>query len=91
MNRKERRTKGLALAKRLNVLKNSPILQEMDLSDIPKETLDALIAGCCKNSALQKRYNLQKRILSEVMEAEIWLHNANVDLKNKLSTSDKNL
>lgn len=91
MNRKERRTTGLAMVKRLNTLKNSPILQEMDLKDIPKDILNELIQGCCKNGALQKRYNLQKKLFSEMAEAEIWLHNANMDLKQKLSATDKHL
>lgn len=84
MNRKERRTTGLALVKRLNTLKNSPILQEMDLKDIPKDILDSLIANSCENKVLQKRYNLQKRIFSEIMEIEIYLHNANLDLEKKM-------
>lgn len=84
MNRKERRTTGKRLIERLQVLKNSPILKEMDLKDIPKDVLDSLIANSCENKVLQKRYNLQKRIFSEMAETEIWLHNANVDLENKI-------
>lgn len=90
MNRKERHTKGLALAKRLNILQNSPILQEMDLKEIPKDTLDALIANTCENKILQKRYNLQKRIFSEMAEIEIWLYNANLDLENKIKKGVSN-
>jgi len=90
-NRKERRTKGLALVKRLNILQNSPILKEMDLKDIPKDVLDALIAGTCENKVLQKRYELQKRIFSEIMEIEIWLQRARLDLEKKLTASKKNL
>lgn len=84
MNRKERRTTGKRLIERLQVLKNSSILQEMDLKDIPKDVLDSLIANICENKVLQKRYNLQKRIFSEMAEIEIWLHDANVDLEKKL-------
>lgn len=91
MNRHERRTKGLELVKRLQILKNSPILQEMNLKDIPKETLDDLILGCCKNSALQKRYNLQKRIFSEIATIEIILYNANLDLQKKLLAAKEHL
>lgn len=91
MNRHERRTKGFALVKRLQTLKNSPILAEMDLKDIPKDVLNDLIVGCCKNSALQKRYNLQKRIFSEIAESEIWMHNARIDLEQKTQRPPKNI
>ena len=77
------------MAKRLQVLKASPLLQDMDMKDVPQEVLDSLIANSCDNKALQKRYNAVKRLFSEMAEIEIWLYNANLDLVKKLKASSK--
>jgi hypothetical protein len=89
MNRKDRRTKGLDAVKRLEVLKRSVILQDIDLKDIPKDILYSLIANKCENKTLQRKYNTQKRLLGEVIELEAMLHNMRVDLNAKLNLKGK--
>lgn len=89
MNRHGRRTQGKAILQRLNILKNSPLIQEADLKDVPKDVLDHLIAGDYENKVMQKKYNTMKRILGEIMEHEIALNNMKADLLVKQSLIKK--
>lgn len=89
MNRKERRTKGKAILQRLNILKNSPLLQEPDLKDIPKDILDHLIAGDCENKVMQKKYNTMKRLLGEMADLEVELGRMKYDLLVKQRLKEK--
>ena len=83
MNRHDRRTKGKAILQRLTVLRNSPILKEADLSDLPKEVVDLLVAGNHPSKEMQRRYNTCKRILDEMMKLELDLKIMQYDLEAK--------
>lgn len=83
MNRKDRRTRGKFIMGRLQELRNSKVLQTLDFKDIPQDVMDSLIANTCENIVLQKRYNLQKRLIQEAIDLEIELHNLKVDLASK--------
>ena len=89
MNRKERRTRGIYIVSRLNVLKNSTILKDADLKDIPQEVIDQLSKGECENKVLQKKYNTNVRIISEAIELEAELSRMKSDLASKLDFSRK--
>lgn len=82
-NRRERRTRGKEIMKRLNILKNSQILKDADLSDLPEDLVKQLIAGTCKNDVLQKRYRTCSRILDEVSRLQIELKIMQTDLAKK--------
>jgi hypothetical protein len=86
MNRHERRTRGQYIVQRLTQLRNSTLVNDFDLKDIPKDILDSLIANKCENTVLQKKYNTLKRIGEEAMKLEIELHNMKVDLDAKRQT-----
>jgi len=83
MNRKERRTRGKFVVERLAKIKNSSLLQEADLKDIPKETLDQLIAGTCENKVLQRKYRSIQKLLDEMISLEIELNSMRDDLAEK--------
>lgn len=83
MNRRERRTRGLWLIKRLYRLKNSPLLQEADLKDVPKDVLKTLIAGTCENKDMQRKYRSLNSILGEILELEKELLDMKLDLEAK--------
>ena len=82
-NRRERRTRGEAIFQRLQILKNSPLIQDADLSKLPKEVIDTLVTHTCENKDLQKRYDTCQRILSELISLEGELYTMKEDLKAK--------
>ena len=83
MNRRERRTRGIALQNRLRVLKNSALLQDADLKDIPEDVRKSLVDNTCEDKTLQRKYNTIIKLFSEVMEIEKELVNMNMDLDAK--------
>ena len=87
MNRKERRTRGKWVYERLNQLKGSPLLEEADLKDIPKDQLDQLIAGTHPNKEMQRKYKTINRIMGEIIELEIEIKNMQNDLSQKQSNA----
>lgn len=89
MDRHDRRTKGKTMVLRLNLLKNSSLLQEADLKDIPKDVLDHLIAGDCDNKVMQTKYNKIKKLLGEMAELEVELGKMKIDLLAKQSPKEK--
>ena len=91
MNRRQRRTRGIEILQRLRTLKNSSLISQAGLKDIPQEVRDKLIAGTCENKALQHKYNTINKLLTEITELEIELHNMRVDLSGKLDAAKKNL
>ena len=93
-NRRERRTRGIWMAKRLAVLKNSQILKDADLSGLPEDVIKALQQGTCENEKLQKRYRLCNKIIAEMIELEAELQNMRLDLAQKqklLRTAKKDI
>ena len=88
-NRRERRIRGKFIFQRLNVLKNSPLIQDADLSSLPKEVIDTLVAHTCENKALQKKYDTCQRILGELISLEAELTRMREDLKVKQSLQGK--
>jgi hypothetical protein len=82
-NRQERRTKGKWIIKRLQILKNSQLLKDADLSDLPKDVVDKLIAGTCEQKDLQTRYKKCMKIISEITELELMLQQMKQDLAFK--------
>jgi uncharacterized protein (DUF1810 family) len=88
-NRRERRTKGKAIFQRLQVLKNSPLIQDADLSNLSQEVIDSLVAHTCENKTLQKRYDACQRILGEMILLEGELFKMKEDLKAKHSLQGK--
>jgi hypothetical protein len=89
MNRRERRTRGKFIFTRLNVLKNSPLIQDADLSNLPKEVIDSLVAHTCENKDLQRKYNTCQRILGEIIELEGELFRMKEDLMVKQTRQGK--
>lgn len=85
MNRRDRRTRGRYITERLTTLRNSTVLQDANLKDLPQDVIDTLIAGTCENEVLQKRYNLIKKLLNEMMMLEIELKQMQEDLRIKQS------
>ncbi len=83
MNRKQRRTRGKFVVQRLAKLKSSPLLDKVDLKDIPEDTVKQLIEGTCENKTLQKEYNTSKRILDEIMSLDLELFEMQQDLDQK--------
>ncbi len=83
MNRKQRRTMGKFVVQRLAKLKSSPLLDKVDLKDIPEDTVKQLIEGTCENKTLQKEYNTSKRILDEIMSLDLELFQMQQDLDQK--------
>jgi hypothetical protein len=83
-NRKERRTMGIAMAKRLQILRNSSLYKQANLTDIPEDVIKTLVAGNCENKTLQAHYNKCHKVLDEVMDIEIRLHNMRTDLSEKI-------
>ena len=83
MNRRDRRTRGKYITERLATLRNSSVLQDANLKELPQDVIDSLIAGTHENEALQKRYNLIKKLLNEMMMLEIELKQMQEDLKAK--------
>jgi uncharacterized protein (DUF1810 family) len=88
-NRRERRTRGKFIFTRLNTLKNSSLIQDADLSNLPKEVIDSLVAHTCENKALQKRYDACQRVLGELISLEGELFKMKEDLKVKQSLLKK--
>lgn len=82
-NRRERRRQTKWLQFRLTILKNSKLLKDADLSDIPKETIDALAGHTCENKDLQRRYDKSLKIMDEIMQIQISLNNLEADLEQK--------
>ena len=91
-SRRERRTRGVEIIKRLRILKNSQILKDADLSELPEEVIDALKTNTCANKELQKRYNLAMRIMSELIELQSEYEMMKSDLAKKkgLDTPEEN-
>lgn len=89
-NRHDRRTRGKEIAQRLTTLKNSQILKDADLSELPEDVVTALKEGTCENDILQKRYNLCLKIMAEMIELQMELTAMQNDYKQKLQTSAKN-
>ena len=85
MNRHQRRTRGKWVYERLNQLKGSPLLEEADLKDIPKDQLDQLIAGDHPDKEMQRKYKTINRIMGEIIELEIEIKNMQNDLVQKQS------
>lgn len=89
MNRHDRRTRGKWIQNRLNLLKNSSLLQEADLKDIPQEQIDQLIAGTHPNKDMQRKYRSINRIMGEIIDLTKALNEMQVDLAEKqLKKSD---
>lgn len=88
MNRQQRRTRGLWISERLATLKNSSLLQEADLKDIPKEDLDLLIAGTHPNKTMQRKYRSINKILGEILELTKELRAMQLDLDEKQKKSN---
>ena len=92
-NRHERRTRGASLVKRLRTLKNSQILKDADLSELPEEIVESLKNHTCENKVLQKRYDLGIRIMSELIELQSEYEMMKSDLAKKkgLTTPKENV
>ena len=82
-SRRERRTRGKWIAQRLQVLKNSQILKDADLSDLPEDVVKSLQGGKHENVALQKRYNTAMKIMDELIRLQMELRAMQEDLKVK--------
>ena len=93
MNRQERRGKGRAMLKRAQTLRNSQILKDADLSDLPEDVIKSLQGGHHDNVALQKRYDTAVRIMSELIQLEMELKKMDDDiiLKRELHSRKDNL
>ena len=83
MNRRDRRTKGKAIQQEINRIKNSQLLKEADISSLPKEVVDALVAGTCENKTLQRKYNSCKKLLDKLINLKLELTLMKEDLDSK--------
>jgi hypothetical protein len=59
------------------------LIRDADLSNLPKEVIDSLVAHTCENKVLQKKYDTCQRILGELIELEAELTRAKADLNAK--------
>lgn len=83
MNRQQRRTQGKEIIERLKILHSSPILQDNTFKSLPQEDIDQLIKGEHTDKPLQKKYDLMKRLLKEMVGLEVKLNNMKIDLAAK--------